>query len=67
MPSSHTASPSSSSRRCTGRWNWGGGRPGGRGRGGGRPGGPLAHHWQRPKTSFKPTPRQPGRIKKYIY
>ena len=31
----------------------------------GRPGGPLAHHWQRPKTLFKPIPRQLRRIKKY--
>ena len=42
------------------------GGPGGRGRGGGRPVGPLAHHWQRPKTSFKPIPRQPRRIQKYV-
>ena len=39
---------------------------GGRGRGGGRPGGPLALHWQRPKTSSEPIPRQPRWVKIYI-
>jgi len=52
---------------ATGRRSWAREGAGGRGRGGGVSGGRLAHHWQRPKTLFKPIPRQPHRIKIHIY